>query len=82
MSENAIAVLVLAIAFTSLSWLTFYFSSRRKLFLRCFVPADELHDVVRGMRGPSFQTGLRVIAALQIVVAASLWIVYGIIRSW
>jgi hypothetical protein len=52
--------------FFFISSLTWLFSSRRKLFIRAFVPADELRQAVRDMRDDDeFRRGMRSIAYLQ-----------------
>ena len=79
MSQNASALFLGAMGFTSVAALTLFFSSRRKLFIRTFVPADELRDAVRGLRAPSFRSGMRLMAAIQFAVSACIWIAFVIV---
>ncbi len=63
-------------AFAGLTW---FFSSRRRLFIRTFVPREELRAHVRSLpRGDDFGKGLRAIAMIEFVMAtlftlAALW---------
>ena len=58
-----------AVAYTIPS-LTWYFSTRRKLFIRVFVPKDELKVALRGLPDDvQFRRSFRTCALLQLVVA-------------
>lgn len=73
-------VLALAtLAFYCVASLTWYFSSRPRLFIRVFVPAGELRRAARGiLRDPQFGRGMRIIAALQAAVATLI----GLFAAW
>ncbi|MFN5907964.1 MAG: hypothetical protein ACK5YO_29750, partial [Planctomyces sp.] len=48
---------------------TWFFASRRKTFIRTFVPADELREVSRSLpRGEQFRRGMRAMGLLQMGV--------------
>ena len=67
------------IGFSSIAGLTWFFSFRPRLFVRVFVPREELRGAIRGMlRDPNFGRGMRIIALLQFGVAA----VFGVIGLW
>jgi hypothetical protein len=64
------------IGFSSIAALTWFFSYRPRLFVRMFVPRDELRGAIRGiLRDPNFGRGMRVIALLQFSVAAVIGII-------
>jgi hypothetical protein len=59
--------------------LTWFFSSRPRLFVRVFVPADELRYAVRGiLRDPGFGRSMRIIAAVQATAAT----LVGLFAAW
>jgi hypothetical protein len=72
----------MSIAFVSFSFiagLSWFFSYRPRLFIRVFVPRDELRGAIRGiLKDPNFGNGIRVMALLQSIVAA----VFGLIAFW
>lgn len=58
------------ISFFVIAGLTWFFSSRPRLFIRVFLPTDELYGAARRiLRNPHFCRGMRNIAVLQAVVA-------------
>lgn len=66
LTENVVVGFYTVGAFFFISSLTWFFSSRRRLFIRTFVPPDELRNAVRGMRDEDlFRQGMRFIAMLQ-----------------
>ena len=67
------------VGFSLIAVLTWFFSYRPRLFVRVFVPRDELRGAVRGiLREPNFGRGMRVIALLQFGVAT----VFGLVGLW
>jgi hypothetical protein len=67
------------VGFSLVASLTWFFSNRPRLFVRVFVPRDELRGAVRGiLRDPNFGRGMRFIALLQFAVAA----VFGLVALW
>ena len=67
------------LCFSCIASLTWFFSSRPRLFIRVFVPADERRDAIHGiLRNPHFCKGMRFIAYLQFSVAS----VFGLIALW
>ena len=84
--DQTFAVFLMAdIAFGLVASLTWFCASRPRLFIRCFVPADELWAVARQiLRTKNYATGMRFIAILQfgltgILVVATLAI--GVMAS-
>jgi hypothetical protein len=77
---NADWVLVAFPAFMFVAALTWFFSSRPRLFLRTFAPSEELRfATIRHMlRDPSWPRAMRFIALLQIAMA----FVVGAIGFW
>lgn len=68
-----------AICFFAISGVTWFFSSRPRLFVRIFVPADELREAARGiLRDPNFGHGMRTMAMLQAAVA----MMVGLAACW
>lgn len=62
--------IVIFVAFSSIATLTWFFSYQPRLFLRIFVPSDELRGVARGiLRNPDYGRGMRSIAVLQFLAA-------------
>lgn len=73
------ALIYTTICFLAVAGLTWFFSSRPRLFIRLFVPADELRRAVRGiLRDSQFTQGMRVIALLQVAVATAI----GVAAVW
>lgn len=69
MSDNILMGLIAASGFFVIGCLSWFFSSRRKFFIRTFVPPDELRKALRSIpRDKSFGQGLRFIALLQMAV--------------
>ncbi len=84
MTENIQTGLFSAVGFFSIGCLTWFFSSRRKTFIRTFVPVEEFREASRSIpRDKSFRQGMRFIALLQMAVgvlitliALGAWIVW------
>jgi hypothetical protein len=69
LTENMRNGFIAAGAFFLIGCITFFFSTRRKLFLRIFVPPEELWKTARSiLRDPSFTQGMRAMAILQMGV--------------
>lgn len=69
MSDNIQAGFAAACGFFLIGCLSWFFSSRRKTFIRTFVPADELREVSRSLpRGEQFRRGMRAMGLLQMGV--------------
>ena len=67
------------VGFASVAGLTWYFSSRPRLFVRVFVPREELFRAGRHiLRRAEFRRGMRVMAGLQFGVAC----VFGLVGLW
>ena len=63
-------------AIASLTW---FFSSRPRLFVRVFVPRDELFEAGRRiLRCGDFRRGMRLMALIQFSVAC----VFGLVWLW
>jgi hypothetical protein len=77
---NAEALLQAWVGFTVVAGLTWFFSSRPRLFMRVFVPRDELFRAGRRiLRRDEFRRGMRLMAGLQFAAAcliglAGLWL--------
>jgi hypothetical protein len=73
------AMPVAFIGFASIAALTWFFSYRRRLFVRVFAPREELRVVMRNLaRDPEFGQGMRVIALLEFAIAA----MFGLVGLW
>lgn len=72
------AMLVAFFGFSSIAGLTWFFSSRPRLYLWVFVPRDEWHAVVRDLRQENFRRGMRLMAGLQFGVGC----VFGLVGLW
>lgn len=69
MTRNIQTGFAAACGFVLIGCLTWFFSTRRKAFLRTFVPADELREVSRSLpRGEEFRRGMRAMGLLQMGV--------------
>ena len=67
------------VGFSLIAAWTWFFSYRPRLFLRVFVPRDELRGAIRNiLREPNFGRGMRFIALLQFGVAT----VFGMVGLW
>ena len=65
--------------FASIAALTWFFSTRPRLFMRVFVPRDQLFGAGRQiLRRAEFRHGMRVIAGLQFGAAC----VFGLFWLW
>jgi hypothetical protein len=70
---------IVPVGFFAIACLTWFFSARRDLFIRTFVPSHELRAWVRSLpRGDDFRKGTRTIAMIQFVVAT----VFAIAALW
>lgn len=70
-SDNIQTGFAAACGFVLIGCLTWFFSSRRKTFIRTFVPADEFREVARSLpRGEQFRRGMRAIGLLQMGLGA------------
>ena len=79
MNYNIETGVIAAGAFFVIGCLTWFFSSRRKTFIRTFVPADQLREASRSiLRDKSFGQGMRFIGVLQmgtgVLIALSTWL--------
>lgn len=78
--EDETGILIVGpVGFFAVACLTWFFSTRRRLFIRTFVPPPELRAYARSIPGgDDFRKGLRAIALIEFVVAtlfalAALW---------
>ncbi len=84
MSDNIQTGFIVAGCFFAIGCLTWFFSSRRKTFIRTFVPTDELLEASRSIpRDGSFGQGMRFIALLQMslgvlfaLIALGVWLLW------
>ena len=84
MSDNIQTGFIVAGGFIFIGCLTWFFATRRKAFLRTFVPANDLREAARSiLRDESFGQGMRFIAMLQIgmgvlfaLIALGAWLVW------
>jgi hypothetical protein len=72
------AMPVAFLGFSSIAALTWFFSSRPRLYLRVFVPRDEWIRVARWAFREDFRRGMRMMAGLQFGVAC----VFGLVGLW
>jgi hypothetical protein len=72
------AMPVAFLGFSSIAALTWFFSSRPRLYLRVFVPRDEWIGVARWALRDEFRSGMRLMAGLQFGVAC----VFGSVGLW
>jgi hypothetical protein len=73
------AVPIAFVGFSSIAALTWFFSYRPRLFVRVFVPRDDLRGAIHGiLRDPNFGRCMRFMALLQFSVAA----LFGVIALW
>ena len=81
MNEKIEVCLTASAGFAVITTLGWFFSSRPRLFIRVFVPSDELPRAARAiLRNPQFSHGMRVIAILQYAVAAVMGA--GALAAW
>jgi hypothetical protein len=67
------------IAFASIAAGTWFFSYRRRLFLRIFATKEDLRAVMRNLpRDPQFGQSMRAMALLQFAIAA----IFGLVALW
>lgn len=70
------------VGFASIAGLTWFFSSRPRMFMRIFVPRDELFRAGRHiLQRAEFRRSMRLMAGLQFVVACVFGLVGLLIRS-
>lgn len=82
LTDNIQTALIAGGAFFLIGCVTWFFSSRRKAFIRTFVPADELREASRSVpRDKTYRQGMRSIALLQMAMgivialaAAGFWL--------
>jgi hypothetical protein len=72
------AMPVAFLGFSSVAALTWFFSSRPRLYLLVFVPRDEWLGVARWAFRDDFRRGMRLMAGLQFGVA----FVFGLVSLW
>jgi hypothetical protein len=77
--SNTRLPIIVPFGFFAIACLTWFFSTRRRLFIRTFVPSEELRACVRSLpRGDDFRKGMQSIARLQLIVAA----LFAILALW
>jgi len=77
--ENAKAMFIAWIGSSAIALLTWFFSSRPRLFIRVFVPRDELRDAPRVILGdPGFRCEMRQMSLLQFAVGG----VFALVGLW
>ena len=77
--EMAEAMLSAFIGFSSIAALNWFFSTRPRLFMRVFVPRDDLFGAGRRiLRKDEFRRGVRLMAGLQFAAAC----VFGLLALW
>ncbi|OWK38515.1 hypothetical protein [Fimbriiglobus ruber] len=77
--KAAEALLLVFVGFTTVAGLTWFFSSRPRLFVRVFVPREELFRAGRRiLRRTEFRRGMLLMAELQFGVAC----VIGLVALW
>ncbi|MCC7421165.1 MAG: hypothetical protein IT428_12855 [Planctomycetaceae bacterium] len=68
--------ILLGAGFIAISCATLFFARHRRLFLRTFVPPDELRAAVRAMpRGIDFARGMRLRGLLQATIGLLLLVI-------
>jgi hypothetical protein len=71
--EAAATGILVTVMFSVVASLTWFFASRPRLFVRVFVPEEELRGAIRNcVRNPSFEPSMRTMSKLQFAVA--LWV--------
>lgn len=77
--DNWLVLGLTTLGFYGIAGLTWFFSSRPRLFIRVFVPADRLREAAPGiLRDPQFGRGMRSMAVLQAAVATA----FGVTTIW
>jgi hypothetical protein len=67
---------------SSIGCLTLFFSGRRRLCIRIFVPSEDLRKVLGALpRDPDFGRMMRLMGCLQLVFAAAMGIVVHWLKS-
>lgn len=66
------------VGFACIAGLTWFFSSRPRLFMQVFVPREERFGAGRNILRAEFRQGMRVMAGLQFGVAC----VFGLVWLW
>lgn len=72
------AMSVAFLGFSSIAGLTWFFSSRPRLYLRVFVPREEWLGVARWAFRDDFRRSMRQMAGLQFAVACA----FGLVGLW
>jgi hypothetical protein len=76
---NATEAMQAFLGSTFIAALTWFFSARPRLFMRVFVPREELYGAGRRiLRGEEFRRGMRLMALLQFGLAC----VFGLVGLW
>ncbi len=76
---NAESLLMAWVGFSTIAGLTWFFSSRPRLFIRVFIPSEDLWSAGRRcLRRDEFRRGMRAIAGLQFGVACA----FGLVGMW
>jgi hypothetical protein len=79
--SNIVTCFVASFGFAALATCTWFFSSRPRQYIRCFVPRDAWRGAVHAfLRDPQFTPGLRGVAYLQFGVAALFFL--GTLAGW
>jgi hypothetical protein len=74
--ETAGVMIASCIGFSGVAALTWFFASRPRLFVRVFVPHDELPKAARGiLRNPHIYRAMRQMSLFQFAIAA----IFGVI---
>jgi hypothetical protein len=78
---DKVSPLVVFVGFATIAGLTYFFSSRRRLFIRVFVPRDEWKDALRGFsQREDFRSEMRQMASLQFCFAIAVSIVAWLVQ--
>jgi hypothetical protein len=76
---HAETLLMAWVGFSTIAGLTWFFSTRPRLFVRVFVPREELWSAGRQfLRRDEFRRGMRQMAGLQFGVACA----FGLVGLW
>jgi hypothetical protein len=77
--ETTKAMFIAWIGFSAIGLLGWFFSSRPRLFIRVFVPRDELRIAVPAiLREPGFKRDMRQMSLLQLGVGG----IFGLVGLW
>jgi hypothetical protein len=71
------------VCFASVACSTWFFSYHPRLFLRLFVPRDELRGAARAfLRNPKMPKAMRFMAGLQFVAAIVMAVLLALLSKW